>query len=489
MSEVRDSAIKLFGRNIPVESLQTTDRQYQIPSVLQVMNEYEEVSKTEEDDPCMKDSGKEDGPSPEVKDIHNVYKNSTLYVDTHGIHIHEKEKAVKKDLDCQERIFKKPDKLLPCPRCNSFETKFCYFNNYNVNQPRHFCKKCHRYWTAGGTIRNVPVGAGKRKNKHSSSQYCQVAVASDVASVTHVDTINPASQLHISSAGLPIPTSSRPVEEMMEVPRFRENAPLCESMETMLNLKSQKKITGVGSAAVGDDGEDPSSSSSPLKATTCLENEYPGKGMKQVVSPEQCINLNPVQPLQCYPFPWAYQWTPDWNSVLFGPGSIMPNPTHTGSPPTVRVPGLNIPTIAIPVVPPSYWGPSWGPLKGESQLVGSTGIPSPSSCTSNSDCSGNSSPSLGKHSRDASMQEEDTMKPCLWVPKTLRIDDPEEAAKSSIWSTLGIKPDRNKPIIRGGIFKSFDRKSDSNGQSSDTDQILKANPAALSRSDSHKENT
>ncbi|KAG0489209.1 hypothetical protein HPP92_008056 [Vanilla planifolia] len=34
---------------------------------------------------------------------------------------------------------------LPCPRCNSRETKFCYFNNYNVNQPRHFCKACHRY--------------------------------------------------------------------------------------------------------------------------------------------------------------------------------------------------------------------------------------------------------------------------------------------------------------------------------------------------------
>jgi hypothetical protein len=54
---------------------------------------------------------------------------------------------------------------LPCPRCRSRETKFCYFNNYNVNQPRHFCKACHRYWTAGGALRNVPVGAGRRKNR------------------------------------------------------------------------------------------------------------------------------------------------------------------------------------------------------------------------------------------------------------------------------------------------------------------------------------
>ncbi|RCV27426.1 hypothetical protein SETIT_5G324400v2 [Setaria italica] len=54
---------------------------------------------------------------------------------------------------------------LPCPRCRSRNTKFCYFNNYNVNQPRHFCKDCHRYWTAGGALRNVPVGAGRRKNR------------------------------------------------------------------------------------------------------------------------------------------------------------------------------------------------------------------------------------------------------------------------------------------------------------------------------------
>ncbi|XP_019157379.1 PREDICTED: cyclic dof factor 4 [Ipomoea nil] len=60
---------------------------------------------------------------------------------------------------------KRPEKIIPCPRCKSTETKFCYFNNYNVNQPRHFCKGCQRYWTAGGALRNVPVGAGRRKNK------------------------------------------------------------------------------------------------------------------------------------------------------------------------------------------------------------------------------------------------------------------------------------------------------------------------------------
>ncbi|KAG6393963.1 hypothetical protein SASPL_144539 [Salvia splendens] len=53
---------------------------------------------------------------------------------------------------------------LKCPRCASTNTKFCYYNNYNKSQPRHFCKSCKRHWTKGGTLRNVPVG-GARKNK------------------------------------------------------------------------------------------------------------------------------------------------------------------------------------------------------------------------------------------------------------------------------------------------------------------------------------
>ncbi|KZV51958.1 hypothetical protein F511_08568 [Dorcoceras hygrometricum] len=54
---------------------------------------------------------------------------------------------------------------LNCPRCDSSNTKFCYYNNYSLSQPRHFCKACKRYWTRGGTLRNVPVGGGCRKNK------------------------------------------------------------------------------------------------------------------------------------------------------------------------------------------------------------------------------------------------------------------------------------------------------------------------------------
>lgn len=58
---------------------------------------------------------------------------------------------------------------LKCPRCDSTNTKFCYYNNYSLSQPRYFCKSCRRYWTKGGTLRNVPVGGGCRRNKRSSS--------------------------------------------------------------------------------------------------------------------------------------------------------------------------------------------------------------------------------------------------------------------------------------------------------------------------------
>ncbi|KAL1359612.1 hypothetical protein HN51_004928 [Arachis hypogaea] len=54
-----------------------------------------------------------------------------------------------------------------CPRCESTNTKFCYFNNYSLSQPRHFCKTCRRYWTRGGALRNVPVGGGCRRNKRT----------------------------------------------------------------------------------------------------------------------------------------------------------------------------------------------------------------------------------------------------------------------------------------------------------------------------------
>ncbi|XP_020703944.1 dof zinc finger protein DOF1.4-like [Dendrobium catenatum] len=57
---------------------------------------------------------------------------------------------------------------LKCPRCYSANTKFCYYNNYSLTQPRHFCRTCHRHWTAGGVLRNIPA-SGSRKNKRQKT--------------------------------------------------------------------------------------------------------------------------------------------------------------------------------------------------------------------------------------------------------------------------------------------------------------------------------
>ncbi|XP_027069259.2 dof zinc finger protein DOF2.4 [Coffea arabica] len=71
-----------------------------------------------------------------------------------------------------------PEAALKCPRCESSNTKFCYFNNYSLTQPRHFCKTCRRYWTRGGALRNVPVGGGCRRNKRTKATSSKSPVSS-----------------------------------------------------------------------------------------------------------------------------------------------------------------------------------------------------------------------------------------------------------------------------------------------------------------------
>ncbi|KAI0531066.1 hypothetical protein KFK09_000616 [Dendrobium nobile] len=56
-----------------------------------------------------------------------------------------------------------------CPRCDSPNTKFCYYNNYCLAQPRYLCKGCRRYWTKGGSLRSIPVGGGCRKTRRGKS--------------------------------------------------------------------------------------------------------------------------------------------------------------------------------------------------------------------------------------------------------------------------------------------------------------------------------
>lgn len=98
-----------------------------------------------------------------------------------------------------ERPKGRPQEQLNCPRCKSSNTKFCYYNNYSLTQPRYFCKSCRRYWTEGGSLRNIPVGGGSRKNRKPSS--------GSVAAPHHALPATAAFQPHDLNLGFP-PTSS-----------------------------------------------------------------------------------------------------------------------------------------------------------------------------------------------------------------------------------------------------------------------------------------
>lgn len=198
-----------------------------------------------------------------------------------------------------EKTLKKPDKILPCPRCNSMDTKFCYYNNYNVNQPRHFCKNCQRYWTAGGTMRNVPVGAGRRKNKNSVNQFRQMAVSEAFQSVPN--------GVHHPS----IKTTTNGT-----VLTFGGETPLCESIASVLNI-AEKTNKQSGFCKPEE-----------LK----IPVSYGGGDNNGNDRP------NGFHQIPCFPGgPWPYPWaSPQWNAP----------------PPPPPPPGFCPPGFPMPFYPP-----------------------------------------------------------------------------------------------------------------------------------------
>ncbi|KAL7606059.1 hypothetical protein Lser_V15G18389 [Lactuca serriola] len=288
---------------------------------------------------------------------------------------------------------KKPDKILPCPRCESMNTKFCYYNNSNVNQPRHFCKSCQRYWTAGGTMRNMPVGAGRRKKKNTSSD-CRFIISHEAFDV------GPQIEFAADNSEGVYNTSRQP-----KVLSFTPNSPICRGKES------------------GDDCS--SGTTTVVSSNSVVEKPQENNGFHSQV------HWIPGTP-------WSYN---PW----------VPMQIPTGYPP-------------IPFYPPPYWNSvSW--------LPPATSAPNYSI--------------LGKHSSDREsinpIEEPKKQKNSILIPKTLRIDDPDEAAKSSIWATLGIK---NENCSRRDLFKGFEAKGDEKKKQPITEPslLLQANPAAFSRS-------
>ncbi|XXG50930.1 hypothetical protein AAC387_Pa02g4822 [Persea americana] len=392
----------------------------------------------------------------------------------------------------EQKVLKKIDKIIPCPRCNSMDTKFCYYNNYNVNQPRHFCRSCHRYWTAGGAMRNVPVGAGRRKNKHLVPHYHRIVMPSDGMPAAHVEVPHLASHqvLPCRLSDAPVPSKGNGT-----VLNFGPDVSLYEPIGAVLNLGDEKKKIEQGSVSCVGNGDEPSCGST-VTASSCLENELPKMGgwMEQ----EACCSGYPPLHLQYYPGqPWSYPWSSGWNNVaamtpgrwsselVYEPENGNSGLVQWNSSPMVAAPPFCAPSIPFPFLPTSYWGSMpggagrswdvpWGPSKCSRPL---------SSSTSNSVCSGNGSPTLGKHSRDETLKDEEKTEVSAGSQDAENYD-PDESAKSFIWAAaLGTKLE---PATQG-IYEAFHPKMEAKGHILNEKQVLQANPAALARSQMFQE--
>ena len=309
-------------------------------------------------------------------------------------------------------------------------------------------------------MRNVPVGAGRRKNKNSSASHYRHIVMSDALQKAQAIAANGVHNSTLGSNGT--------------VLTFGSDSPLYESMASVLNLveKTHNSVPNglhgpeqqvLVSSRGGDNGENHSGGSSVTASTSS------DRGGKAVVVDSQSF---PPQ-VPCFPAaPWPYPWnSAQWTSALPPPAFC-----HSG-----------FPVSFYPAA--AYWG---------SNVPGSWNVScfSPPSSTTNKSSPGTvlSSSTLGKHSRDGeilnptSSEKEDHIKENsssernVLIPKTLRIDDPTEAAKSSIWATLGIKNEKFNSVNGGGLYKAFQSKGNDKNHVVETSPVLQANPAALSRS-------
>ncbi|CAK9882037.1 unnamed protein product [Sphagnum jensenii] len=426
------------------------------------------------------------------------------------------------EIGSQGKTLKKPDKPAPCPRCESLDTKFCYYNNYNINQPRHFCKSCQRYWTAGGTLRNVPVGAGRRKNKHVGLQARHGAVADgSVMSMVRPDSRETAQQLlpppgsKISPSKHPQITGQCPTlpalnassggagGEINLMGGFQVSSKSCSNPAVNGSQNGVSAIGEVPSEVEKKEVVDECASSLSEPVSTATQEASANNGGPMPLHP----NLQPEvgglyrpmsmgdagvlaaggtgAPFGFYNGAWPYGFNVGWSGAVpavspgvVGSGQLLPgNGMATWNPPPSGVwPGAGVlpwgsPVPGMPgspwVVPPG-WGGGWTvPLPWATAAAAAAAAAQAAASTAGSTASGSAPPSsklpgsttpaLGKHPRER--PEGRRVDGALWAPKTLRIDDPKEAARSSVWNALGM-PSPPESVLSGSMFKAFQPKTE-----------------------------
>ncbi|XP_010515404.1 PREDICTED: dof zinc finger protein DOF3.4-like [Camelina sativa] len=139
---------------------------------------------------------------------------------------------------------------LPCPRCDSNNTKFCYYNNYNFSQPRHFCKGCRRYWTHGGTLRDIPIGGGTRKGAKRSRTCSSSNSASSVSAVNSV--VSSANGVRcVTPVLFPQSSISNGCTHSVESDAKGSALSLCGSFTSLLNPNAAATATNGSGSVIG----------------------------------------------------------------------------------------------------------------------------------------------------------------------------------------------------------------------------------------------
>jgi hypothetical protein len=321
------------------------------------------------------------------------------------------------------------------------DTKFCYYNNYNINQPRHFCKSCQRYWTAGGAMRNVPVGAGRRKSKSASA-------------ASHF--------LHRVRAALPIDPLCTSPKTNGTVLSFGSDMSSLDLTEQMKHLK--EKLVPITRIKNGDD----------QSVGSCAEGGSANREESKLINQnEQVITADKSANVVQHPC---------MNGVTMWPFSCAP-------PPACYTSGIPIPFY--PASAAAYWGcmvpGAWNtpwPPHSQSESGTSSVSASPASIKSSYFTS-------GKRPRDDDEEGNATGNHKVWVPKTIRIDDADEVSRSSILSLIGINDDKvakdGKGCKLSSIFEQKDEAKTATHAVINSLPFLQGNPAALSRSFSFQE--
>ncbi|CAK9214445.1 unnamed protein product [Sphagnum troendelagicum] len=486
-----DPAIKLFGRTIPVTGGGSN-----------------EPAEAAEDEKSLK-SGKQETDLTVTATGTNSVAVATAEDSQGRSNEHKEAEEGGQEVGGQGKNLKKPDKPAPCPRCESLDTKFCYYNNYNINQPRHFCKNCQRYWTAGGTLRNVPVGAGRRKNKYVGLQARNGTMADQsVVAMVEADSQEDVQQL-LPCAGSRISPLKHP-----QIPHQCPTLPALDAssggeismMEgfqvagevhqiTAMN-RSQNGVNGAGelpSEVEKKEIVDECASSLPeqdLTTTQEAANTAVPIPLHPILQPDVGGLYRPMAvgdagvlaaggtggPFGFYNGAWPYGFNVGWSGTVpagshgvVGTGQLLSgNGMATWNTPSNGVwieAGVLPWTSLLPGMPGSPWvvPPGWGgwtvPLPWAAAVAGA-----PATASTVNGCvlpisrlPGTTIPVLGKHPRD--QPEGRRIDGALWAPKSLRVDDPKEAAQSSVWNALGM-PNPPDSVVSGSMFKAFQPKTE-----------------------------